>query len=203
MLATYAAIASVPRVHDDYRPVRHVKIRVYVSVGGEPDPDNLLKYTLDGLKRARLIVNDNWQWCRFDQPFVARCSGKKNERTEIDIADLVHVDKVPKIAARILVVKAYPDLATCKPLPERNVYLMHTGSGDDAGARTCDMFETDKPLPSVRELAEWAASVGIPVVQEPPGCLEPGFVWPPDGWGGIKAVTSKAAPVYVPDANIF
>lgn len=170
----YAMKAGVRRVHDDYRPVRRVEVRLWVRANN-PDPDNLLKHLLDGMKRARLIVDDSWQWCRWEQPIVSRAESKADERTEIRITDLVHCGQEPEVTPRVLVVKAYADLKTHAALPTRSVYIVRRF---DHGAEECDLYTINKPLSSARELAEWARSIGLPVVEEPPGCLSDSFVWP-------------------------
>jgi hypothetical protein len=199
MVATYAAMAGVKKVGGDYRPVRHLEIRLKVKANN-PDPDNLLKNLLDGMKRAQLIVDDSPKWCEWERPIISRVESKDAEATELRISDVVSLsgpDKpAVKVAPRRLVVKCHVNLQTGKPFAERNVCLVHTGS------RSLDLYETDKPLPVVRELVAWAESLGIPVDQEPPGCLSDGFEWPADGWGGIKPLPPHAKPVTA-SADIF
>lgn len=72
--AAEAFKAGVPLVTDTYRPVRSVQI-VYHAKGKLPDPDNLLKNTLDALKRARLVVDDSAKWCHWTAPVVGRITG--------------------------------------------------------------------------------------------------------------------------------
>lgn len=206
MVATYAAMVGVKKVGGDYRPVRHLEIRLKVKANN-PDPDNLLKNLLDGLKRAQLIVDDSWEWCEWQRPIISRVETKGDEATELRISDVVSLsgpDKpAPKVAPRRLVVKCHVDLETGEPHPERNVYLVHTGTAkSDDGSRSLDLYETDKPLAVVRELVAWAESVGVPVDQEPPGCLSESFQWPAEGWGGIKPLPPHAKPVTA-SADIF
>ena len=51
-----------------YTPKATVKRRVRITVtitgrGREPDPDSFLKSTLDGLVKAKLLVDDGRKWC--------------------------------------------------------------------------------------------------------------------------------------------
>lgn len=66
-LTAYAMKADVPKVTDDYRPRRFVAVDV-TKCHPMPDPDNLMKALLDGLKRARLIVDDSDEWCHWEPP---------------------------------------------------------------------------------------------------------------------------------------
>ena len=68
-LSTYAVICAVPRISAAYRPKRRVTMRVEMP-GRLVDPDNFLKGTLDGLKNARLIVDDSVEWLDMQMPTV-------------------------------------------------------------------------------------------------------------------------------------
>jgi hypothetical protein len=68
-LTSYNATANVPKIRPDYRPVRRVSLIVRKK-HPLPDPDNLLKHFLDGLKGAGLIVVDRNEWCHWQRPHV-------------------------------------------------------------------------------------------------------------------------------------
>ena len=89
MVKVYALKAGVPLVTDAYRPRRKVTIDE-AKYGKLPDPDNLLKHTLDGLKLARLIVDDSAKWCEWERPTLERLTGpvRPGWGTVIILADL-------------------------------------------------------------------------------------------------------------------
>lgn len=90
----YNAGVNCPKVTDDYRPVRRVSVSV-VKVGKLPDPDNLLKYLLDGLKRAGLIVDDSAKWCKWERPELEQvAAGTPGVGTVVVIADVPEEDAV-------------------------------------------------------------------------------------------------------------
>ena len=86
-MAIYAALANVPKVTDDYRPVRYVHmLAIYPRQSGRlPDPENLYKITHDAMKRAWLIVDDSQEWLKTDRPTLQR--GESRE-TIITIRDV-------------------------------------------------------------------------------------------------------------------
>ncbi len=91
MVAAYALKAGVPLVSESYRPVRRVLIDV-TKYGKLMDPDNLLKSLLDGLKLARLIVDDSAKWCVWSQPTMEQLKGPKQPKgwgTVIVIQDVI------------------------------------------------------------------------------------------------------------------
>lgn len=74
IIGIYSAIAQVPKITLDYRPRRHV---VITAVGWShkgsvlPDPDNVLKITLDAMVRARLLVDDADEYCTWERPALS------------------------------------------------------------------------------------------------------------------------------------
>lgn len=90
-LTAYNAKAGARKVDvagGDYRPVRRLSLFVQ-KIGKLPDPDNLLKHTLDGAKLARLIVDDSAKWCLWTPPVVVNPpKGSKKEETVIEIEDV-------------------------------------------------------------------------------------------------------------------
>lgn len=93
-LTAFNARAGVPKVRPDYRPVRSVALIVRKS-GPLPDPDNLLKHWLDGLKGAGLIVDDSAKWCHWNRPLVSNPT-----KTDPRCFSLVVIEDVPTAAER-------------------------------------------------------------------------------------------------------
>jgi hypothetical protein len=75
VLAVQAAVSGVPKVTAAAPEVR----RVSAAFTGWPDPrrrlpdpDNLMKYFLDAMVAAGLLVDDAADWCQWDRPTVQR-----------------------------------------------------------------------------------------------------------------------------------
>jgi hypothetical protein len=98
-LTAYNARAGVPKVRPDYRPVRSVALIVRKN-GSLPDPDNLLKHFLDGLKGAGMIVDDSEKWCHWKRPIVMNPSKIDPRRfTLVVIEDVPTAAEVAEIEA--------------------------------------------------------------------------------------------------------
>lgn len=72
IVGMYCRAAGVPRAARK----RRVRIEARYPVnkrGRMPDPDNLLKSSLDALKHAGAIVDDSQNWCEWERPVVSRC----------------------------------------------------------------------------------------------------------------------------------
>ena len=74
VIAIAARLAGVPHVSWTQPQVRRVRMAFSGWPGGRtmPDPDNLLKYQLDALTTAFLIVDDNAEWCEWEKPILSR-----------------------------------------------------------------------------------------------------------------------------------
>lgn len=89
VLGIYAATVGVRRVREDYLPRRRVTIRARGWKSGTlPDPDNLLKFTLDALKLAYLIVDDSSEWLECPMPVVTRAASGEPTVTTVLIEDI-------------------------------------------------------------------------------------------------------------------
>jgi hypothetical protein len=100
-LSTYARLNNVPPVTLQYRPVRRFEFNCVGWGNGEtmPDPDNLLKFTLDAATHANLLVDDAAEWCKTKLPFCQRGSPKT---TFVFIEDLeirppINPDEDPRV----------------------------------------------------------------------------------------------------------
>jgi hypothetical protein len=86
LLGAYAVAAGVPRVCEHYRPMRRVRVELRGWRRGRvPDPDGPLKVLLDGLVRARLLVDDAAAWCRWEPPTVVRSAVRETVVTLEDV----------------------------------------------------------------------------------------------------------------------
>lgn len=180
MIGVYAHNAGVPKVSDIYKPVRRVSMNVY-KCNHYPDPDNLLKYTLDALKGTRLIVDDSAKWCYWTKPVIYPCKANE-ETTVISLSDVAPLPLFElRIVARpwnesgeILVKDSKRDNPSF--IQRRDVYL-NQREPDDLAARMPFLWHTKCPLATVREIVAWAVAVGISVVEEPTGNLSEGWTW--------------------------
>ena len=87
-LACYRNLCGCPMA--DYggdRTKRKVQIAVY-KTGTPPDPSNLLKHLLDGMKMARLIVDDSAKWCDCQMPAVVRVLSEREVKTVITLTNV-------------------------------------------------------------------------------------------------------------------
>jgi hypothetical protein len=93
LLAVYANNEGIPRISGGYRPVRFMTMRVSTAKRGRlPDPSNMLKCLLDGMVRAKLIVDDSYEWCKWTMPIVERATADR-WGTVITIID---IDSYPR-----------------------------------------------------------------------------------------------------------
>lgn len=60
----------------------------------------------------------------------------------------------------------------------RDVYLCERGTTEGAGATSAFLMNTKCPLPTVKRICLWCEVMRIPIIQEPPGNLDPDFHWP-------------------------
>lgn len=89
ILVIYAATFGVRLVREDYLPRRRVTITVRGwNSGSLPDPTNLSKLVLDGMKRALLIVDDSAEWLEHPTPTVERATKGETPVTLIAIEDI-------------------------------------------------------------------------------------------------------------------
>lgn len=202
MLRVYGAKAGVPKVHPkgtgSYHPRRRLTVDV-AKYGRLPDPDNLMKHLLDGLKLAGYIVDDSAKWCAWERPQLEQLKGPKQPKgwgTVIVLADVLSPLEPVE-----------PEPAVCSP-PNNSAGVSltravvryrawHTGGAGDfhvyAAGLTDEYIFLTSPFAGAKELERlsvWAREVlGLTVVTE--RVELPREVKPP------------AAPAVLPDPDLF
>lgn len=83
-LAVYRFHSGLPPITEENRVKRHVWIRCE-GPGRLPDPDNVLKSLLDGMKQALYIVDDSPKWLRCEMPIMER---SERRQTIITVEDM-------------------------------------------------------------------------------------------------------------------
>ena len=168
-LTAYNARTACPLVTDDYRPVRRVRT-VVLKEGTYPDPDNLLKYLLDGMKRARLIVDDSAKWCQWERPELGRPAGS-TPGTVITIEDVEPVAVQCEPGATVGGIRFTRAVVVGRPF-----YWPHDKGSDSHGDFKLyadlngveQVFLSDVACTehSLKRLTDWADAMGVPVERE-------------------------------------
>lgn len=88
LLRVYGQMAGLRFVTDTYRPCRRVAIYAYYpsNQGRKPDPDNLTKITLDAMRQAGVIVDDDRNWLVWERPRICDAALPQS-RTVIMVED--------------------------------------------------------------------------------------------------------------------
>lgn len=170
-LTAYNVNVCCPKVTEEYRPMRSVRLVVRTQ-NTAPDPDNLLKYLLDGMKRASLIVDDSAAWLKWETPDVARALNEK-PRTEIHIADLtgaVQSEQKSNMVGGVEFTRAvvrsrpfYPPHDTSmgtEPLADFSIFAKSNGIENHfLGTVAQNEYQ-------IKKLVAWAEVLGVPVERE-------------------------------------
>lgn len=194
--------AQVPILTEATKEPRHVKTKVYKR-GRKPDPDNLLKYLLDALKRVRLIWDDSAEWCSWERPQIHDARAD-HESTVIELSTGIFVPPEPiaqwqhltpwgnKLEAEF---RARPWYATSSQPKRRDVYIREQDPRDPA-ARMSFLSHIDCPLSTARRLFQWCEANGIEVTELPAGNMG-------DGWTFPEEENSAPVPELKPDPALI